>query len=135
MREILDEVRLSARSAIQSSTAPSYSRLVFDDIQTQIELATLLEGSTWRKRNNVEHVIFAADGVFYNNHAGHPTWRKNTYKLGSRLGSVALLWKADGIPVECRFNQHFTEFVELHDPTECRWSLIATEPHTPSWGI
>jgi hypothetical protein len=135
LKEVLTEIRSSLvprRSVTQPWLQP---RFFFSDIKTQTDLGKMLVGTTWRKRNDLEHVIFQDETTFYSNHAGHPKWRENRYSLGERLGSMTLLWSVDGLKAPCQFNEQFNEFVELPSPSECVWSIIATKPHTPSWGI
>jgi hypothetical protein len=134
LKEVLAEVRasLGPRRAGQSS---SYPRFYFPEISTQAALGKILIGTTWRKRNDLEHVIFQDDATFFNNHAGHPSWRQNSYRLGERLGSMTLEWAVDGLKAPCQFNDQFNEFVELANPAECLWSMIANKPFTPAWGI
>src|SRR5262249_2196659 len=110
-------------------------RFFFPDIKTRSELGNMLVGTTWRKKNDLEHVIVHDPLTYYNNHAGHPTWRENRYSLGERLGSMTLTWSVDGLEVSCQFNEQFNEFVELANPGECVWAIVATKPFTPSWGI
>ncbi len=83
----------------------------------------------------MEHVIFHDEHTFYNNHAGYPSWRENSYSLGNPLGTMSVVWSVDGLKVRCQFNEQFNQFTELANPAECVWSIIATKPHTPSWGI
>lgn len=134
LRELLAEVR-SSSTFRRSSVARNAPRFFFPEISSQFELGRMLVGTTWRKRNDVEHVIFHNKNVFYNNHAGHPMWRENSYSLGEALGSMTLGWSVAGLSAPCRFNDQFNEFTELANPAEGRWSIIATEPNTPSWGI
>lgn len=135
LKELISEVRASAGSTRNLSQSWSQPKFFFPEITTQSQLRTLLSGTTWRKRNNVEHIVFQDGDIFYNNHAGHPNWRKNNYRLGDRLGTMTLVWSVDGLFTECQFNEQFNEFVEIANPTECRWSIIATEPYTPPWGV
>lgn len=136
LKELLSEVRTSRMpQANYSGQSSSWLTKQSFSIRTKTELAKFLIGTTWRKKNNVEHVIFGEETTCYNNHAGHPTWRKNLYNLGERLDEFTLVWGVDGLPSLCQFNEQFNEFVELQNPAEGIWSIIATEPHTPSWGI
>ena len=135
LKELISEVRSSAGSGRSSEQGLNLPRYYFSEISTQADLAEMLIGTTWRKRNNVEHVIFQDEKTFFNNHAGHPKWRENSYKLGDRLGTMTLNWSVDGLAAQCKFNEQFNEFVELANPTECRWTIIAKDPYTPAWGI
>lgn len=119
LKELISEVRSSAGLARPGHQAWAPQQFFFPEINTQAQLRKMLPGTTWRKRNNVEHVVFQEAGAFYNNHAGHPTWRKNKYELGDRLGTMTLVWSVDGLAAKCQFNDQFNEFVELANPTEC----------------
>ena len=99
LRELITEVRSSVGSHRGTLTSWNQPRFFFPQIKTQADLGKMLVGTTWRKRNNVEHVIFSDENSFYNNHAGHPKWRKNSYTLGERLGTMTLVY---------RFNKIFT---------------------------
>lgn len=135
LKELISEVRSSVGSQRAPSNVWNPPKFFFSEISTQAELGKMLLGTTWRKRNNVEHVIFQDEKTFFSNHAGYPHWRENQYKLGDRLGTMTLVWSVDGLAAPCQFNHQFNEFVEKANPVECRWSIIATEPHTPEWGI
>jgi hypothetical protein len=135
LKELLSEVRSSRISQATSYSQPARLPKPSFAIRTRTDLAKLLSGSTWRKKNNLEHLIFSDETTVYNNHAGHPTWRKNSYSLGDILGDMTLVWSVDGLQSLCEFNEQFNEFVELQNPADGVWSVIATEPHTPSWGI
>lgn len=135
VKEFISEVCSSAGLDGQRQQPWAQQELFFPDITTQAQLGKMLPGTTWRKRNNVEHIVFEDGNVFYNNHAGHPNWRKNKYQLGDSLGEMTLVWGVDGLVSQCQFNQQLNEFVEVANSTDYRWSIIATEPHTPSWGI
>lgn len=105
-------------------------------ITSQDDLAKYLPGTTWRKVNDVEHIIFSADGRLFNNHAGHASWRTNYYSLESELGVIRIVWTpGEGLVTLCRFGDDFSTFVELEDPKHCIWSIVATQPHTPEWGV
>jgi hypothetical protein len=135
LQELISEARSSFglhRVAPQPWDSPRY---FFSNIKNQSDLGKMLIGTTWRKRNNVEHIIFSDESTFYNNHAGHPKWKKNEYALGKSLGSMTLIWSSDGFQAQCKFNEQFNEFVELANPNECLWTIIASEPHTSSWAI
>lgn len=135
LREVLSEVR-SVKSRHQHPAQAFAQGLSLPEVTTVADLRQLLIGSTWRKPNNLEHVIFTDNGVFYNNHAGHPKWRENSYVVNDdRLGVITVTWSVDGMVTECEFRNNFTEFYEFKNPTDGRWLLITTRPHTPSWGI
>ncbi len=135
LQEILTEVR-SSRAVQRVGVSPwNQPRFSFPNIQTQAALASMLVGTTWRKKNDLEQVIFENETTFHNNHAGHPSWRRNEYFLGDRLGMMTLVWSVDGLEAPCKFNSEFSEFVELANPRECVWFIIATQPFTPQWGI
>ncbi len=133
LEELLSEVR-SPSKAWEQTRSHSVPRFNFSEIKTQFELGRMLAGTTWRKRNGVEHVIFQDEGTFFNNLAGWPEWRRNSYSLGSDVGKMTLEWSVDGLRAPCRFNDQFNEFVEVANPVECRWSIVASEPYVPPWG-
>jgi hypothetical protein len=135
LQDLLSEVRSSRAGQLFSSPNRVQSRFSFPDVRSQTDLASMLIGTTWRKTNDLEHLIFETGNTFYNNHAGHASWRKNTYSLGQQLGTMTLVWSVDGLEAPCKFNEYFNEFDELANPRESVWSIIATEPHTPSWGV
>jgi hypothetical protein len=134
LKELLEEVRLSKQQPAASRQFEQ-NRVSFRHVRDQRELAALLPGTTWRKKNQLEHVIFSDPPKFYNNHAGHPMWRENEYTLDDAFGSMTLKWGADGFTTPCRFNRDFSEFVEMKNPRDGVWALIATEPHRPGWGV
>lgn len=135
LKELIAEVRSSFGSHRRGLQPWDIPRFSFSNIKTQDDLGKMLIGTTWRKKNNVEHVIFDDDQTFYNNHAGHPTWRKNSYTVDEQLGSITVIWSVDGMRTQCRFNEQFNEFVEMANPNDGLWSIIATKRHTPAWGI
>lgn len=135
LKELITEVRSSLGSHRMPVPAWDQPFFTFPEIKTQDDLGKMLIGTTWRKKNNVEHVIFDDERSFYNNHAGHPTWRKNSYTLDEQLGSITVVWSVDGMRTQCRFNKQFNEFVEMANPSEGLWSIIATKRYTPPWGI
>lgn len=136
LKELLEEVRFSRRpERLSQGIRPRSGLLSFPSIRSQTELAHFLPGTTWRKANNVEHVIFGKNGKFYNNHAGHPSWRENTYRLEPELGVITATWSIDDLATACRFSEDFSEFVEMKNRSEGIWSVIALEPHTPTYGI
>lgn len=134
LNELISEVRSITHQRWQSHATWASMRFVFPEINTQLALGRMLPGTTWRKRNNFEQLIFEENGVFYNNHAGHTKWRRNSYRLGERLGQMFLVWSVDGLTSECQFNNQFNEFVELMNTKDGEWSMIAAEPYTPPWG-
>jgi len=132
LRELLAEVRRTSREDLGAkTTSPRY---VFSDIREPADLAEMLPGTTWRKKNDLEHLIFAAEGRCYNNHAGHAHWRENTYKVSDQVGTMTVQWSVDGVESTCRFNAEFNEFVEEENP-EGIWFVVARQPHTPGWGV
>jgi hypothetical protein len=135
LKELLSEVRSSRTQQSYRSQFSRSPKFSFSQIKSRSDLSKLLIGSTWRKKNDLEHIIFVDDTTFYNNHAGHPTWRKNSYSLEEQLGTMTIVWSVDGAISDCAFNDQFNEFIELADTNNGIWSIIATEPHTPAWGI
>ncbi len=135
LEELLSEVRSSRMARGPRLRLPRQAHLAFPHIRRQSDLATLLVGSTWRKQNDLEHIIFQDANIFHNNHAGHPAWRENSYSLGVDLGTMSLTWSIDGLSTPCEFNNQFSVFVELKNPHDGVWSIIATEPFTPPWGV
>lgn len=134
LRELLSEIR--SRRMPQTGTTHPLTRpeTTFSAIKTQEDLGKMLIGTTWRKKNDVEMLMFQDETTFYNNHAGHPSWRKNTYELRDRLGSMRLFWSLHNDYTDCSFHDGFTKFVELPDTAECVWSIVAEKPHAP-WSI
>ena len=135
LRQLLSEVR-SPRIGIgfSSATSPRRRRPTVP-IRDNSELGEFLIGTTRRKRNDVEHVIFDRGNIIWNNHAGHPKWRKNAFMFGEGLGEMTIVWSVDDLHAPYEFTEDFSEFIENRNPNEGMWRLVATEPHTPSWGI
>lgn len=135
LQELLGEIRSSRAFAGKVAVERPSRKTPNVQIKSQEDLAKFLPGTTWRKSNDLEHLVFGEDGVVWNNHAGHHSWRRNIYGLGDRLGSMTITWGVDGLKAPCEFAPDFGHFVENANPMEARWRLLATEPHTPSWGI
>ncbi|CAB9506616.1 expressed unknown protein [Seminavis robusta] len=105
-------------------------------VTSQQELLQLLPGSTWRKPNGLETVIFQQGGKFYNNHAGYPIWRENSYQVvPSQSLTITLTWSVDGFQTNIIFESDFGTFQEELNPYDGRWELVALKQHTPGWGI
>ena len=132
LKELLSEVRTGRSMPV--NRMPQQKRMVFPKIETADDLIKMLKGSTWRKKNDLEHIIFQSESVFYNNLAGHPTWRENKYFLGEALNEMIVEW-SDGSRFSCLFQNEFTEFVELANQEECVWYLISQDPFRPPWGV
>ncbi len=112
------------------------SSLRLNDVKTQEDLHRALPGTTWRKKSTeLEQLIFRSGGLFYNNHAGHPSWRENYYQIGEEFRRFSVTWTADYFTTECEFNEDFSEFKELKNPKDGTWSLLSVRPHTPYWGV
>ncbi len=136
LKEILSKIQYSGNKGYSiTGMTEQKINVVTPKINDREDLIKALTGSTWRKNNNLEHIIFKNDSVFYNNHAGHPSWRENSYRLLGNIDEMELVWSIDGLKALCRFRNNYTEFVELANPEECLWRLISLEPFTPSWGI
>lgn len=119
---------------INNETA-RFRKTIAPRVKTKDDLLKMLSNSTWRKNNNLEHIIFKDESKFFNNHAGHPVWTENSYILNKNIDEMMLIWSVDGYKSSCQFRNNFTEFVELSDSEELIWYLIALKPFTPSWGI
>jgi len=136
LKELLEEVRFSRKlGRTLPSTRHKRPTFTLPRVTSQTALAKLLPGTTWRKANDLEHVIFMDEGKFYNNYAGHPSRRENSYQMDDEFGTIKVTWTVDGMVTRCRFNDDFSEFVELKNPNEGIWSIIAITPHTPRYGI
>lgn len=135
LKELLSEVRANRNIGLSGLRTTRRTNYSIPRIETTANLAQMLIGSTWRKKNDLEHIIFQDDSIFYSNHAGHPIWRENRFTLSKNIDEMTLLWSVDGLRVPCQFRNGFTEFIELTNPEECVWFLLSLEPHTPSWGI
>jgi hypothetical protein len=112
----------------------SKTRMSLSTVATQDDLHGAISGTTWRKATGLEHLVFQNGGRFYNNHAGHTTWRENYYRIDDDFRSITLTWSVDGLVVKCRFNDDFSAFKE-NELDDCTWVLVAKEPHIPPWGI
>jgi hypothetical protein len=75
--------------------------MTLSSVTSQDDLHRALPGTTWRKRNGIEHVIFRNAGLFYNNHAGYPIWRENYYRIESAFGRMTLTWTVDNFTTGC----------------------------------
>ena len=107
--------------------------MVLVDILNQTDLYNALPGTTWRKINGLETLIFKPDGLFYNNYAGHPNWLENYYQISDDFRAITVIWKEDEFTTRCVFNEAFSEFYEIENKRDGVWVLISKEPHTPSW--
>jgi hypothetical protein len=109
--------------------------MALSSVTAQDDLYRALPGTTWRKRNGIEHVIFRNAGLFYNNHAGYPSWRENYYRIESAFGRMTLTWTVDNFTTACVFNKNFSKFTEVRNSEEGIWSLLSVKPDAPPWGI
>jgi hypothetical protein len=109
--------------------------MALQDVRSQTDLYRALPGTTWRKEGGLEHVVFREGGLIFNNHAGHPTWRENFYRIGPTFRRFTITWTVDGCVMDCRFNDELTEFTELASPSHWVWSLVSLQPQQPPWGI
>ena len=123
LKELINEMRSIRRSSYSSQkrheSLPNFIR----GIKTQADLGKMLIGTTWRKKNDVETIMFQDESTFLSNHAGDSHWKKNSYVLGDRLGQIVLTWSSDGFEAECEFFEGFTKFIEIVSE-ECVWTLI-----------
>ncbi len=135
LQELINEVRDTRDNQMQGFQIYNSHSVYLENIKTHKDLAKSLIGTTWRKKNNVETIIFSNKNTFCNNLAGHPIWTKNSYYLGKNLEEMTLNWNVDNLEAKCKFNSEFNKFIEIADPDECVWSLIAKKPYTPPWRI
>ena len=110
-------------------------KLSLASVSTQDDLYRALPGTTWRKRNGVEQLIFKDGGLFFNNHAGHPAWRENYYRIETTFRKMTVMWSIDGFTTGCTFAEDFSSFSEDSDAEIAHWDLLALQPHTPPWGV
>lgn len=136
LSEILHQVTQPRFTAAPDrSHAVWRTRATLGPIKNNTDLTSALIGTTWRKSNDVEHLIFDRNGKVWNNHAGHPKWRENKFRLSEQLRKMTITWTIDDLEGPCVFSPDFSEFVENNNTTEGTWRLLATEPHTPAWGV
>ncbi|KXJ04577.1 hypothetical protein AC249_AIPGENE14964, partial [Exaiptasia diaphana] len=91
-------------------------QIALKDVRSQDDLYRALPGTTWRKKNDIEHVVFREGSLVCNNIAGHATWRENYYQIGSAFRSLTIRWTVDGYVARCQFSSDFSEFIELDNP-------------------
>src|SRR4029077_2565578 len=109
--------------------------VTLQEVSSQNDLYRALPGTTWRKKNDIEHVIFREGGLVFNNHAGYAIWRENYYRIDESFGMFTITWTVDGYVARCQLAEDFSEFIEVANPDECVWRLVSREPHRPRWGI
>jgi len=110
-------------------------RIALPDVRKQNDLYRALPRTTWRKSNDIEHIVFREGGLVFNNIAGYATWRENYYQIGSDFRSLIISWTVDGYIARSKFSNDFSELIELDNPKECVWRLISREPFNPPWGV
>ncbi len=91
-------------------------------IRSQDDLATKLIGTTWRKVNGTEVIIFRDASRFEYQNTATSKWTSNKYTLKNKLGQMVLHWQVDGCNANCKFTDDFTRFVE-GDDDRFAWSL------------
>jgi hypothetical protein len=129
LKELLSEVRAGRNSEYTRFKTYKQKSITLPRIETRDDLIRMLSGSTWRKKNDLEHIIFQDDNVFFNNLAGHPSWRENKYYTGRDIDEIKLIWSIDGYESLCLFRNGFSEIVELANPEECIWYIVSSEPY------
>jgi hypothetical protein len=124
LRELLNEVRTMQRNpkSYQESAVPP--PLFLRSVRTQADLAKMLPGTMWVKKNEIEMVTFKEQPTFLYRSVGDTQWVENSYTLGERLGQMTLLWRWDNFKAECEFFEGFTKFMETVNP-ECIWTLVS----------
>lgn len=133
LKEILSEVR-AGRASDFHGFSQSFQNITVPEIRNRDDLYKFLVGSTWRKKSGLEEIIFKDEQSFFNNLAGHPSWVENNYSLGKRINEIVLKWSVDKFLSPCVFQNGYTEIVELLDPEQCVWQIIAQEPFRPDYG-
>jgi hypothetical protein len=127
-RTVRELATILARMAAGNELALSF-------VESQDDLYWALPGTTWRKANGVEQVIFDYGGLLYNNHAGHPKWRENYYRIDKEFRKITVTWTVDGFTTPCQFNDSFSVFTEAFNRDDGVWSLLSIKPNSPRWGV
>lgn len=129
LKELLHEIRSSVAKPTGSIASQMKLREIVNVIHTQEDLRKWLIGTTWRKKNDIEMLIFKDNGIFYNNWAGYPEWIENRYELGDSLGNIKLFWSEHNNAYTVgQFMERFTKLVEVNNPEDCIWTLVSLSP-------
>jgi len=134
--ELLQKMRGELRSLKRQGPRTNFpvddTTRVFLEILHPSELPEKLIGTTWRKKNGLEEILFISTQTFAYCSVGTQKWLNNDMSFDATFGFMELSWKHDNYRSRCRFEASYTQFSEQDGE---RWFLIAKEPFVhPSFG-
>src|SRR5262249_24516583 len=92
----------------------------------------ILVGTTWRKKDGLEEILFLSESIFAYCSVGVQKWLENDVSFDTAFGTMELNWRHDGYRSPCRFDAGYSQFTESNGE---RWFLIGKEPFVhPTFG-
>jgi hypothetical protein len=132
LQEVLGEVRLLKRQRNKGAFPIEEVQRAFLEVPDPSELPERLIGTTWRKRNGLEEILFLSEDTFAYCSVGIQQWLLNDVSFDTTSGTMELTWRHDGYLAHCHFDTGHSYFTESNGET---WFLIAKKPFIhPSFG-
>ncbi len=125
LQEVLGEVRSFRRSGAGAAASVKEVSRVYLDIQGFSDLPERIVGTTWRKRNGLEEILFVSGDTFAYTSVGRGEWLANEVKFNTKSRTMELIWGHDHYHSTCIFDNSYSQFFEANKEG---WFLIAKEP-------
>lgn len=125
LQEILVEIRSIRTQGLKSGFTMDRPPNVFLKITHPSELKEKLIGTTWRKKEGLEEILFTSTDTFAYTSVGTQKWLVNDFSFDAKTGIMNLTWRHDNFQSTCRFDSVYSQFTEHNGEV---WYLIAVEP-------